>query len=108
MAIQLIEENGGTILTVHVSGKLSKADYEHFTPEFERLVKQHGKVSVLFDMTGFHGWDGAALWEDIKFDAKHFADIERVAMVGEARWQHGMATFCKPFTKSHDPVLRSR
>jgi hypothetical protein len=49
-------------------------------------------------MTGFHGWEGGALWEDIKFDLKHFADIERLAMVGDKKWQHGMATFCKPFT----------
>jgi hypothetical protein len=31
---------------------------------------------------------------------KHFGDIERLAMVGETKWQHGMATFCKPFTKA--------
>jgi hypothetical protein len=31
---------------------------------------------------------------------KHFADIERLAMVGEKKWQQGMATFCKPFTKA--------
>ena len=68
MPIQLNEENGGKILVVHVSGKLVKADYEHFVPEFERLVRQHGKLRVLFDMTGFHGWDAGALWEDIKFD----------------------------------------
>jgi len=30
-------------------------------------------------MTGFHGWDAGALWEDIKFDIKHFGDIERLA-----------------------------
>ena len=29
---------------------------------------------------------------------RHFADIERLAMVGEKKWQKGMATFCKPFT----------
>ena len=87
MAIQLNEENGGKILAVHVSGKLAKADYGHFVPEFERLVRQHGKLSVLFDMTGFHGWEAGALWEDIKFDVKHFADIERLAMVGEKKWQ---------------------
>ena len=69
-------------------------------PEFERLVRKHGKLCVLFDMTGFHGWEAAALWEDIKFDIKHFADIERLAMVGEKKWQQGMATFCKPFTKA--------
>ena len=51
-------------------------------------------------MAGFHGWEAGAMWEDIKFDMKHFADIERLAMVGEKKWQHGMATFCKPFTKA--------
>jgi hypothetical protein len=108
MAIQLNEENGGKILVVHVTGKLAAANYAHFVPEFERLVRRHGKLRVLFDMTAFHGWEGGALWEDIKFDMKHFTDIERLAMVGETTWQHGMATFCKPFTKSDDPVLRSR
>jgi hypothetical protein len=40
----------------------------------------------------------SALWEDIKFDVKHFADIERLALVGESKWEAGMAVFCKPFT----------
>ncbi|MDR4462184.1 MAG: STAS/SEC14 domain-containing protein [Nitrospirales bacterium] len=100
MAIQLKEENGGKILVVHVSGKLVKADYERFLPEFERLVQQHGKLRVLFEMTGFHGWNASAAWEDLKFGVEHFADIERLAMVGEKIWQHGMTTFCKPFTKA--------
>jgi hypothetical protein len=100
MAIQLNEENGGKLLAVCVSGKLAKADYEHFVPEFERLIRQQGKLSVLFDMTDFHGWDAGALWEDTKFAVKHFADIEKLAMVGEKRWQQGMAMFCKPFTKA--------
>ncbi len=98
MTIQLNEENGGKVLVVHVSGKLVKADYENFVPEFERLVRQHGKLRLLFDMTGFHGWEASAAWEDFKFGIEHFADIERLAMVGEKRWQHGIATFCKPFT----------
>ena len=100
MAIQLKEENGGKILVVHVNGKLVKADYERFLPEFERLVQQHGKLRVLFEMTGFHGWNASAAWEDFKFGVEHFADIKRLAMVGEKRWQHGMTTFCKPFTKA--------
>lgn len=57
MTMRLNEENGGKVVVVHVTGKLVKADYEHFVPEFERL-----------------------------------------AMVGEKQWQHGMATFCEPFT----------
>jgi hypothetical protein len=100
MPIQLNEENAGKILTVHVSGKLAKADYEYFVPAFGRLVRLHGKLSLLFDMNGFHGWEAGALWEDIKFDIKHFADIERLALVGDKKWQHGMAAFCIPFTKA--------
>ena len=39
-------------------------------------------------------------WEDIKFDIEHFADIDRLAMVGDKKWQHGMAMFFKPFIKA--------
>jgi hypothetical protein len=31
---------------------------------------------------------------------KHFADIQRLAMVGDKKWERGMAAFCKPFTKA--------
>jgi hypothetical protein len=98
MATHLKEENGGKLLEVRVSGKLSHDDYQHFVPEFERLVQQHGKIRVLFEMTDFHGWEAGALWDDIKFDLKHFSDIERLAMVGEKRWEKGMSVFCRPFT----------
>jgi hypothetical protein len=100
MPIQLKEENGGKTCTIHISGKLVAADYEHFVPEFERLIGLFGKLRVLFDMTDFHGWTLGAVWEDTKFGVHHFSDIERLAMVGEKKWQEGMATFCKPFTKA--------
>ena len=100
MPIQLTEETSGKTLTVRVSGKLASADYEHFVPEFERLVARNGKLRVLFEMTDFHGWEAGALWADTKFALKHFSDIDRLAMVGDKKWEHGMATFCKPFTKA--------
>ena len=98
MAIQLTEKNNGKILGVHVSGKLVHEDYQHFVPEFERLTKQHGKLRVLFLMSDFHSWKAGALWDDTKFDLKHFSDIEPPAMVGDKKWEKGMSVFCKPFT----------
>ena len=97
-AVTLKEANGGKLLEIHLTGKLAKEDYNHFVPVVERLVKEHGKIRLLVEMLDFHGWSAGALWEDIKFDAKHFRDIERLAIVGESKWQHGMAVFCKPFT----------
>ena len=96
--ITLHETNEGRIIEVHISGKVTAADYEHFVPTVERLVKQHGKIRLLVEMHDFHGWTAGALWQDIKFDARHFNDIERIAMVGESKWQQGMSVFCKPFT----------
>ena len=49
-------------------------------------------------MADFHGWEGLALWDDIKLDVKHFRDIARIAMVGETKWEKAMSAFCKPFT----------
>ncbi|PWU08881.1 MAG: STAS/SEC14 domain-containing protein [Verrucomicrobia bacterium] len=90
--------NGGKVVVIQLTGKLAKEDYEQFVPIVERLVKEHGKIRMLVQMHDFHGWTAGALWEDIRFDVKHFKDIERLALVGESKWQHGMAVFCKPFT----------
>ncbi len=98
MAVQMQEKADGKVLVVSASGKLTNEDYDRFLPEVERLIDLHGKVRVLFNMENFHGWSAGGLWEDIKFDMKHFSDIERLAIVGDKAWEHGMAVFCRPFT----------
>ena len=98
MAVELHEEAGGKLLILTLSGKLMKDDYAHFTPEVDQAIKDHGKVRMLVRMHNFHGWDLGAVWEDVKFDLHHFSHIERLALVGDRRWEAGMAVFCKPFT----------
>jgi hypothetical protein len=100
MPVELHEEASGKLLRVNLSGKLTKEDYEQFVPEVERLIQGGGKLRMLVRMHDFHGWTMGALWEDIKFDLKHFADIERLALVGDRKWEAGMAMFCKPFTRA--------
>jgi hypothetical protein len=98
MAVEFNEEHGGKVLVVRMSGKLAKEDYELFVPEFDRLADEFGEVRVLVEMIDFQGWEVGALWEDLKLDVKHFSDIERLALVGEKKWEKGMSVFCKPFT----------
>lgn len=98
MSVTLTEKKSGKVLEVQVRQKLTAADYKHFVPEFDRLVKQHGKLRVLFEMADFHGWEMGALWQDIKFDMTHFTKIERLAIVGDKKWEKGMSEFCKPFS----------
>jgi SpoIIAA-like len=97
-AIDVSSESNGKLLLIRISGKLHKHDYQQFVPIVEKAVREHGKIRMLVEMRNFHGWDIGALWEDVKFDAKHFSDIERLAIVGDSRWEKLMAAFCKPFT----------
>lgn len=100
---KVLELSGDTatrLLEVHLTGKLSAADYHQLEPVVDELIRDVGKIRILFVMRDFHGWDMGAVWEDIKFATKHCRDIERVAMVGEKTWEKWMATVCKPFTMS--------
>jgi hypothetical protein len=98
MAIELKESDGGRILEVFLTGKVVKEDYATFVPAVDRAIAAHRKIRMLVVMRDFHGWTVSAAWEDTKFGARHFRDIDRLAMIGETKWQHGMAIFCKPFT----------
>ena len=88
----------GKVLEVDLHGKLSREDYQKVGPEIEKLIHRHRKIRILVTMHDFDGWDAGALWEDLKWEAKHFNHVERLAMVGDEQWQKWMAGFCKPFT----------
>ena len=108
------EEVHGKVLEIDLHGRLSRTDYEKLVPETERMIHEHGKIRILVKMHDFHGWDAGALWEDIKWDAKHFNHIERLAIVGEKTWHKWMAGFCTPFTTAevryftHDQLAAAR
>jgi hypothetical protein len=81
-----------------MSGKLHDEDYRHFQPTVSKALESHKKVRLLAHFEDFHGWDLHALWDDIKFSTKHCTDIERIALVGDRKWEAWMAKVCKPFT----------
>lgn len=96
--IKLTHDPASPLLTVELSGKLHDADYQEFVPAVDAAVARHGKVRLLVQLHDFHGWDLHALWDDTKFAATHCTAIERLALVGERRWEAWMAKICKPFT----------
>jgi hypothetical protein len=98
MSLHIIENNGGNILEMEASGKLVASDFQSLESMFQRLVKQNGKIRVLFRMRDFHGWEPVAFWDEVKFDLKHFGDIERLAMVGDKQWEKFLGVFGRPFT----------
>ena len=85
--------NGGTV-HVRMMECLHKRGYELFAEGIAALVEQHGKIRILFDMAGFHGWGKGAQWFDID---KVFPEVERVAFFGDPKWEQEIGALCKPF-----------
>lgn len=96
--IQLEKSAVGNIVTLTFKGKVDKADYDLFVPQIEGLMEDEAKIRLVVELHDFKGWTAGALWEDTKFAARHFNDIERLAIVGDAEWEKNMAAFIKPFT----------
>ncbi len=88
------------ILGFTLNGKLHDADYHTFVPLVEAAIAAEGKVSLLARFEDFHGWDLQAAWDDFKFGLEHYSDFERIAIVGDKKWEEWMARFAKPFTRA--------
>jgi hypothetical protein len=88
----------GKIIGFKFSGKLHDEDYRIFVPAIEAAIQANGPVRLLILLEDFHGWDLRAAWDDFKFDVKHFKDVERIAMVGDKKWEQWITALAKPFT----------
>ena len=96
--ITRLERSTDKALGFTLSGKLHDADYQQFVPAVDAAIGAHGKIRLLAHFEDFHGWDMHAVWDDIKFSATHCTLIDRIALVGDKRWEAEMAKICKPFT----------
>ena len=100
MSFVLTETMDGQIIEVIVSDKLTRGTYDAFLSRAEGAIEEFGKIRVLFLLLGFRGWDAGTLWSDLDVEWNHFQDIEQVAIVGESKWEQGMAKFVQPFNHS--------
>jgi hypothetical protein len=98
--IETLQMDSPKTIGFKLSGKLHDQDYQSFVPTVETFLAAEGKVRLFVQFDDFHGWDLHAVWDDFKFSLKHYGDFQRIAMVGDRKWQAWMAQVCKPFTKA--------
>lgn len=96
--VEEISQNG--LIEIKIIGKLQKDDYDVLVPFMEDILDRNDKVRMLVELVDFEGWSAGAVWEDTKFGLKHFLDIDRIAFIGDRKWEKRMSLFCKVFTKA--------
>lgn len=100
MSFLLTDTMDGQVIEVTVSDRLTRSTYDAFLPRAEAAIEEFGKIRVLFLLLGFRGWDAGTLWSDLGGDWPHFHSIERLAVVGESKWEKGMTKFIEPFEQA--------
>lgn len=91
--------NEGNFLAFKLSGKLHDEDYKQFMPLIQAAADK-GKLHLLVEMENFEGWDLPALWDDMQLDAHYGKQIERLAVIGDKKWEQWMTKICRPFTSA--------
>lgn len=87
----------GNVLAARAAGKLTTDDYQVFTSELERRIRQYGSVRVFLELEDFHGWDLGAAWADFTFGLKHLGQFRGCAIVGDKKWEEWLIDLAKPF-----------
>ncbi len=94
-----MKESSGNVIGFRMTGKLTDADYKAVAPEFEDGIKKFGKIRLLWLLQDFKGWEAKAAWDDYEYWRKYGKGIERIAIVGNKRWEEWMTKLAKLFMK---------
>lgn len=94
--IEKMDRSSGNIVGFNVSGDVTKADYETLGPAVEAAIDAAGSVNILLDLREFH-WEKVSAWgADLEFGRTYHHKIDKMAIVGNKKWEKHLAALCSP------------
>lgn len=84
---EILPESHDSRIALKASGTLTHADYQKLTPLLEARIAESGPLSAMMDMADFTGWELRAAWDDFILGITHMGDFERIALVGDRKWE---------------------
>lgn len=78
-----ITEETQDVVTIEVSGKLTKSDYESIIPSLKQKLSDQSSLSALIDVKSFDGIEFKAFTEDISFGWDNKDKFDKIAVVGD-------------------------
>lgn len=86
--IEVSELSDSSVLVLNISGKLTMQDLDELIPMLKNHISQSDDPHLYISMQGFKGWESvAAAWKDLNLDADYIGYFDRIAIVGEKKWQ---------------------
>ena len=84
-----IETLSPGVLLLDITGKLERSDIEDAITELDAAREEHGRISLLVDLTGFAGMTAEALIADLRYGLSQVDELdhyERIAVLTGHEW----------------------
>jgi hypothetical protein len=88
-----LEQNDDRLCVLRVGGELKKSELDIVQSEFVQKIAGTGTIKLLVLLKDFTGWERGADWGDTDFFFSHRNDFEKIAVVGNARWEPQVLAF---------------
>lgn len=87
-----LKQHDDRLLVLRVSGELKKSELDAAQSAFVgRIAGRTVKLLVL--LKNFTGWERSEAWGDTDFFFSHRNDLEKIAVVGNPRWEAPVLAF---------------
>lgn len=83
---EILPESDGNVIGARVGENISGDECKILAQHIEELISVHQRVRLLLDLSACNHVDPAAAWEEFVMGVKHWNDLERIAIVGDAKW----------------------
>jgi len=97
-------------IEIGMLGKLNHEDYQLFVPMVDKALKSAKglEVDLLVDMKGFKGWEFMAAWDDFKFGVKHRNAFDKIAIIGNKKWEEASTAMMSHLMKGESKFFKER
>jgi len=97
-------------IEISMIGKLKHKDYQLFVPMIDKALKNAKglEVDLLVDMREFKGWELLAAWDDMKFGLKHRNAFDKMAIVGNKKWEEVSVDMMSHLMKGKSKFFKER
>ncbi len=97
--IEKMNKSQGKVLGFRLIGDVSKSDYNVLVPDVQNVIDQEGSAALLLDLKEFK-WEKVEAWgDDLNFGRKYHEKIDKLAIVGDKRWEELLTVFSKAYAQ---------
>ncbi len=86
MPVTYAEDPDTRTVVLTVNGRVTQADWDEITPQFETFMNAHGTIRLVEIIESLKGFDPGLLWDGIRFDIKAIPHISHCAIATDIGW----------------------